>query len=285
MSEWKLRDAELKAEKLVRDERLSLPIDILSIASKREILVEPKPASVKGVSGMLIRVGNGFAIAYATHIKSDGFQRFSIAHELGHFFLEGHFEKVFRGGQLIHESHAGFTSGDQVELEADHFAAGLLMPSHLFKAAAWRHSDGFEVIEKLAEQCKTSLTASAIRYAELTDAAIAIVMSSGSSVDYCFASQAMRRAKGYQHLKKGMMLPKDSLTRAFNQDLTNIEAAKRDTDDTDVMDWFHTDAEIDATEEAVGLGEYGRTLTVLTADIPDDDDNEGDRDWTPPRFR
>lgn len=283
MNERKLRDAELKAEKLVRDEQLSLPVDILSIASKREILVEPKPANAKGVSGMLIRVGNRFAIAYATHIKSEGFQRFSIAHELGHYFLEGHPESVFRGGQLVHESRAGFASGDQVELEADHFAAGLLMPSHLFKAEAGRNSDGFDAIENLAGVCKTSLTASAIRYAELTDAAIAIVISSGCSVDYCFASQVMRRAKGYRQLKKGMVLPRDSLTRAFNQDISNIEATKRDTDDTDAMDWFHTDAEIDATEEVVGLGEYGRTLTVITAEIPDDEDE--DREWSSPRFR
>jgi IrrE N-terminal-like domain len=283
MNERKLRDAELIAEKLVRDEGLTLPIDIQSIASKREIIIEPKPISAKGVSGMLIKVGNGFAIGYATHIKSEGFQRFSIAHELGHFFLEGHFEMVFRGDQLIHESQAGFTSGDQVELEADHFAAGLLMPSHLFKAAAGRHSDGFEAIENLANVCKTSLTASAIRYAELTDAAIAIIMSTGSSVDYCFASQAMRGATGYRHLKKGMVLPRDSLTRAFNQDRTNIESAKRDVDDTDAMDWFHTDSEIDAKEEVVGLGEYGRTLTVITAEIPDGEDE--DQEWTPPGFR
>lgn len=283
MSERKLRDAELIAEKLVRDEQLALPIDVLSIASRREILVEAKPASAKGVSGMLIRVGNGFAIGYATHIKSEGFQRFSIAHELGHYFLEGHFEKVFQGGQLIHESHAGFASGNQVELEADHFAAALLMPSHLFKTESGRYSDGFEAIEKLAGVCKTSLTASAIRYAELTDAAIAIVMSSGSTVDYCFASQAMRSARGYRHVKKGAVLPQNSLTRAFNQDPSNIEGAKRDADDTDVMDWFHTDMEIDATEEVVGLGEYGRTLTVITAEISDDEDE--DRDWDPPRFR
>lgn len=282
MNERKLRDAEQIAEKLVRDEGLSLPVDVLSIASKREILIEPKPASAKGVSGMLIRVGNGFAIAYATHVKSEGFQRFSIAHELGHYFLEGHPEQVFRGGQLVHESHAGFASGDQVELEADHFAAGLLMPRHLFQAEASRYTDGFAAIEKLADICGTSLTASAIRYSELTDAAIAIVMSSGGTVDYCFASPAMRRAKGYRHLKKGFTLPRDVLTRAFNQDVSNIESAKRDSDDTDLMQWFHTNDEIDATEEVVGLGEYGRTLTVITADI---DEEEDDEEWSPPRFR
>jgi Zn-dependent peptidase ImmA (M78 family) len=159
MSELKLHDAEQFAEKLVKDEKLTLPIDILSIAEKHAILVEPKPASAKGVSGMLIRVGNGFAIAYATHIRSEGFQRFSIAHELGHYFLEGHPESVFRGGQAVHESHAGFGSGDQIELEADHFAAGLLMPSHLFKVEAGKYGDGFEAIENLAGVCKTSLTA------------------------------------------------------------------------------------------------------------------------------
>lgn len=283
MNERKLRDAELIAEKLVRDEGLSLPVDVLSIASKREILVEAKPESTKGVSGMLIRVGNGFAIAYATHIKSEGFQRFSIAHELGHYFLEGHPERVFRGGQLIHESHAGFGSGDQIELEADHFAAGLLMPSHLFKAAAGCHSDGLDAIEKLAGTCKSSLTASAIRYAELTDAAVAIVMSSGTSVDYSFASPAMKRARGFQHLKKGVSLPRKSATWAFNQDASNIEIAKRESADTDLMLWFHTDDEIEATEEVVGLGEYGRTLTVITADVPDEEDD--DSPWPEPRFR
>lgn len=283
MSELKLRGAERIAEKLVKDEKLTLPIDILSIAEKREILVEPKPASAKGVSGMLIRVGNGFAIAYATHIRSEGFQRFSIAHELGHYFLEGHPESVFRGGQVVHESHAGFGSGDQIELEADHFAAGLLMPSHLFKVEAGKYGDGFEAIENLAGVCKTSLTASAIRYAEFTDAAIAVVVSTGSSVDYCFASQAMRNAKGYRHLKKGSLLPRESLTRGFNQNSSSITSAKRDADDTDLQNWFQTDAEIDASEEVVGLGDYGKTLTIITADIPDEDDQE-DKEWAAPRF-
>lgn len=285
MNELKLRGAERVAEKLVRDENLTLPVDILSIAEKREILVEPKPASAKGVSGMLIRAGDSFAIAYATHIRSEGFQRFSIAHELGHYFLDGHPDSVFRGGQMVHESHAGFGSGDQIELEADHFAAGLLMPTHLFKAEAGRYADGFEAIEQLAGVCKTSLTASAIRYAELTDAAIAVVVSTGSSVDYCFASSAMRQAKGYRHLKKGAVLPRGSLTRGFNQDLSNVTSAKRDADNTDLLHWFHTDEEIDASEEVVGLGDYGRTLTIITADIPDEDEAHDNREWGAPRFK
>ncbi len=132
MSDSRLTDATMHAEKIVRDEHLALPIDVLALAKSREISVEAKPAVAKGVSGMLLRVGNNFAIGYPTHIKSNGFQRFSIAHELGHYFL-GHADTMFHSGTTMHESQAGFGSREQIELEADHFAAGLLMPSALLR--------------------------------------------------------------------------------------------------------------------------------------------------------
>lgn len=285
MSDSRLKDAALHAEMLVRDENLELPIDLMALAKSREILVEAKPAAAKGVSGMLLRVGDNFAIGYATHIRSSGFQRFSIAHELGHYFLAGHPEKVFSGGKRIHESQAGFGSREQIELEADHFAAGLLMPSDLFMVEAGKYSDGFTAIEMLADRCQTSLTSSAIRYAELTDAAVAVVISTGSSVDYCFASRALRSIKGYRHPLKGSVLPKDSLTRDFNQTASNIMGAQREDDDADLIAWFHADDETDAREEVVGLGDYGKTLTIITADLPDEEEDTERSSRTEPRFR
>src|SRR3989442_2276580 len=84
--------------------------------------VRPMPPAAKGVSGMLLRVGDRFGIAYANPIDSPGFQNFSIAHELGHYFLEGHVDAVLAHGGR-HESHAGFGSDDPYEIEADYFAA------------------------------------------------------------------------------------------------------------------------------------------------------------------
>jgi IrrE N-terminal-like domain len=283
MSDRRLHDATLHAEMIVRDDNLALPIDLLALAKSRRILVEAKPSVAKGVSGMLLRVGDDFAIGYATHIKSNGFQRFSIAHELGHYFL-GHADAMFRDGKTIHESQAGFGSREQIELEADHFAAGLLMPSDLFKQEAGRHSDGLVGIEKVAERCQTSITSSAIRYAGVMDVAVAIIISTGSSVDYCFASQAFRRIKGYRHPSKGSALPRDSLTRAFNRTATNITEGERSDDGADLIDWFHADNEIDASEEVIGLGDYGKTLTVITANLPDDE-NDDESTFRPPRFR
>jgi Zn-dependent peptidase ImmA (M78 family) len=97
----------------------------MAIARVVGIDVVAKPASARGVSGMSIR--NDFVIAYATHIESPGFPNFSIAHELGHYFLEGHVDAVI-GPDGVHRSHAGFSSDDRYELEAEHFAAALLMP-------------------------------------------------------------------------------------------------------------------------------------------------------------
>ena len=282
MSDSRLNNASLQAELIVQNEGLALPIDVLALAKSRGILVEAKPSTVKGVSGMLLRVGDDFAIGYATHVKSIGFQRFSIAHELGHYFL-GHADTMFYDGKTVHESQAGFGSKEFIELEADHFAAGLLMPSELFRKEAARHCDGLTAIERVAEKCQTSITSSAIRYAQLTDAAVAIIISTKSSIDYCFASQAMRSVKGYRHPAKGSVLPRDSLTRDFNQTASNIARGERDDNLADLCAWFQADVEIDASEEVIGLGDYGKTLTIITADLPDEDDLDGV--WIEPRFR
>ena len=122
---FKLKMARQTAEALLKEEGIeTLPVDPFAIANSRCIVVEGKPEDTEGVSGMLLRHGNDFMIVYATHIASPGFQRFSVAHELGHYFLAGHIDQVLHDG--VHVSRAGFVTADPYELEADHFAAGLL---------------------------------------------------------------------------------------------------------------------------------------------------------------
>ena len=67
---------------------------------------------------------NNFGIMYATYVDNIGFQNFCVAHELGHYSIAGHYEQLMGNG--FHESSAGFVSNEKYELEADHFAAGLL---------------------------------------------------------------------------------------------------------------------------------------------------------------
>lgn len=278
----------LAAEQLIKSWGLELPIDPFSIAEQFRITVAAKPASHPGVSGMLVRVGNEFAIAYATHIDNEPFQRYCVGHELGHYFLPGHPESIF-DARGIHESRAQFVSKDRYEMEADGFAAGLLMPRQLFFPVLERAGQGLAAVESLAGLCETSLHATGIRYAQCTRDMVAVVVSSGSRIDHCFMSEALKGVDGIDWLRKRELLPKSSATYVFNQDDANIRAARRTEHSSNFQDWFGGRRSIEINEDVVGLGSYGRTLTILYGiDLPEPEEEEDEaaliESWTP-RFR
>lgn len=290
---FRLKMAKQKAEAFLRDEGItSLPVDPFAIAASRDIEVKPKPDTAAGVSGMLLRHGDMFGIAYATHIKSEGFQRFSVGHELGHYFLDGHIDHILPQDG-VHTSHAGFVSADPYELEADQFSAGLLMPSTPFKRALSQHNAGLTAVEDLAGLCKTSLTATAIRFAELTDDAVAIIISTGQVIDFCFMSDTVKSLPKLTWIKKGTAVPSGTATARLNANSQSIVNGDRAEDEIDIIDWLGGTRSAKATEQVIGLGNYGKTLTVLTCPSVQDEtyqDDDGDDEesleerWTP-RFR
>jgi len=276
------------AEQVIRDLGITaLPIDPIAIARGRGIEVMAKPASAAGVSGMFIRLGEQYGIAYATHIANVGFQHFSVAHELGHYFLPGHADAVLAHAD-VHESRAGFTSGDRYELEADHFAAGLLMPTQLFSAALRRAGDGLAAIDHLAALCQTSFTATAIRFTQRSRDPVAIVVSTGTQIDYCFMSDAIKDIDGIDWIKKRQALPRNSATFAFNSDPDNVQRTARVGGEGDLRDWFGGRLSFALSEDVMGLGSYGKTLTVLHGiELPDHEQDDEDsliESYTP-RFR
>jgi Zn-dependent peptidase ImmA (M78 family) len=274
------------AERVVREQGIAaFKVDPIAIAESLGIEVMAKPASSGGVSGMLIRFENQFGIAYATHIDNPGFRRFSIAHELGHYFLPGHVDGVFANVN-IHESRAGFNSTDRYEMEADHFAARLLMPNALFSSALRHAGDGLSAVERLATICETSLTATAIRYAQCSNEPMAIIVSSGSRIDYCFMSRPLKELKDLDWIKKNQPLPVGGPTHTLNKEAERVRRADRSDGTSNLQDWFGGSLSIEITEDVVGLGSYGKTLTVLHGiEIPDDDDPDDDdsliESWTP----
>lgn len=273
-----------KAEHFLQENGFNtLPVCPFALANYLEITVEAKPATAAGVSGMLVRHGDLFGILYATHIPSLGFQRFSIAHELAHYLIEGHPEALFASSSM-HTSRAGFATKDPYEVEADHFAAGLLMPEHLFLIAMRRVGDGLEAIQDLAEKCITSLTATAIRFVQAVEEPAAVVVSTGPHIDYAFLSSAMQEFTGLSWPRRADFLPDGTLTERFNANQANVRDRKRESGEADLHAWFGTRRRIAATEEVLGLGEYGRTLTVITTNtLPDEEDEEEqlEESWTP----
>jgi hypothetical protein len=265
-------------------------VDPEAIAVSKGIVVKPKPDTAAGVSGMLIKAGDQFGIMYATNIPSRGFQRFSIGHELGHYCIEGHPDALLTDG--VHESRGGFVSADPFEQEADHFAAALLMPERPFRRAIESHSAGLTCIEALRKKSQTSLTATAIRYSALTRDGVAVLCSTGQAVDWCFMSDSLKEAKGLTWVRKGMPVPTDTVTASFNAKPENVRTGQRDSGDGRLNDWMDGERVYRVTEEVVGLGQYGRTLTILTCnsltmrveEVEDDDEEAIIESWTP-KFR
>ncbi len=283
-------DATRRAERFLSDHNLaSLPVDPVIIAKDLGIEIHAKPAKSKGASGMLLRVGEAYAIAYATHIDSPGFQRFSISHELGHYLLPGHIEAVL-DVTGIHESQAGFRSDNVYEKEADSFSAGLLMPSKLFSVAVRNTEPGVEAIEELSSLCVTSLPATAIRYVKFADYPVAIVVSTGLSIDFCAMSDALKAFQELEWLKKAQPVPRSSHTYTFNQNKKRVLEADRMEGISSIHAWYGAGPEWKLIEEVIGLGTYGKTLTVLRPIIPEEDEvDEEEQDferdliesWTP----
>jgi len=100
--------------------------------------------------------------------------RFTLSHELAHFYIDEH-RMALKSGQVpAHSSFCEFESKNLVEQEADCFAANLLMPPGRFRKKA-RGLVGLAAIVGLAQHFKTSVTSTAVHYASLGVAPCAVL--------------------------------------------------------------------------------------------------------------
>lgn len=98
-----------------------LPIPVEDIADKQKIKISRAPS--KDFSGILIRKDE-HALIGINNSEAPVRQRFSIAHELGHFFLHPKNDTFVDHRKELNK----YDTKSFKEVEADHFAAALLMP-------------------------------------------------------------------------------------------------------------------------------------------------------------
>ena len=285
---FRLQMATQLGEKTAKDFGFSqFPIDPLYIARQKGIEVFPKRADVKGISGALILVGTKASLIYSTEYNNLGFENFCVAHELGHYFLPGHAEEILAAGGN-HVSRADFIQNSSIELEADHFASGLLMPSALTGDLLGNAQIGLEGVLSLANTAHSSATAAAIRAAQCSPYPVAVIVSEGSTIAYAFFSEGFKGLdKTSFFFRKGDPLPL-SMTRDFNSNADKVLGAEKTCCETKLSDWFDCQSRLTLDEEILGLGAYGYTLTVLSSDMlphdpneEEDEDEKLDRSWEP----
>jgi hypothetical protein len=235
------------------------PVDPFVIAEALGIVVQASDELEGSFSGCLLQAGASFGILYSTGIRNKGYQRFTVAHELGHFSLTDHHRVLFEKGAL-HRSESGFTSGAWYEREADLFGVELLIPEFLFHKHRREFPTGLDGVKGLAELFQTSLTATGIRYATRSTEAVAVVVSEGERILYSvlskpFTARVGMTARWEIHPRE---VPAKSVTRRFNAS-EKVVAEERGA--VPAKRWF-SEASGELAEEVIGLGRYGKTLTV-----------------------
>lgn len=122
------------------------------------------------VSGVILYSDGKYSILVST-LKPEVRQHFTLAHELGHYFLHQDILKEqnglideddeLDGGKLLYRLDDA--TYDRIEREANHFAASLIMPEELVRKA-WAATGS---IQDCAKIFKVSTIAMSIRLTEL----------------------------------------------------------------------------------------------------------------------
>lgn len=114
------------------------PVDVEKVAERLRLKLVYMNLG-DDVSGLLISKGDSSVIA-VQETDHPNRRRFTIAHEIGHFFLRHQFDPgehvhVDRGHLITPRNSRSSTGVDPKEIEANQFAACLLMPSNLLSRA------------------------------------------------------------------------------------------------------------------------------------------------------
>ena len=139
-------------------------------------------------------------------IHEPGPRRFVIAHEIGHFFNEKVPLKRCTSQDMI-----PVRSGHGSENDANAFAVELLMKEEWFTRFVKGKEPGVAVIKEAAEYFTVSLSAAAIRYSQVGNFPVAVIMSRNGKVIWSARSELFP----YQFIGKGYRVNDASEADAF----------------------------------------------------------------------
>jgi hypothetical protein len=152
---------------------------VRDVAAKLGIGIEER--EIESFDGALVRIkGSALGvIALRRSIRETGCKNFTVAHEIGHLILPGHDDSTVCRAEQVESWARGLS---EKELEANQFAAELLMPTAVVTKAIGSPEPSFAPCEALAARFGTSLTAAAYKFTEVSPYPCAVVWSSAGEV-------------------------------------------------------------------------------------------------------
>lgn len=239
-----------RAEALIAELGISSPkdLDVEAIAfdSRVEVVYEAMAGCEASLVGYRDR-----AIATVNPSGVRGRERFSAAHELGHWHL--HRGRSFQC--RVDDPSANLASDRALEKEADTFAAHLLMPGPLFNPViAQLGQPSFQQLTRVAGDFETSIMATALRLAGINTLPVIVA---------CYGRDGKRWSLPAADIPKRWFLKSKLDEDTFTYDLVNSGKECRGLGKQPADAWFENDdaGKYEVLEQCVGS--IGGTALVL----------------------
>ena len=248
---------------------IALALDIAKVRMER----------FDGFEGMLLtnaQRSTGGILANTT--KGNRRARFTVAHELGHFLMERHQlsdENGFRcSARDMRETRAGRQNLKQ-ETQANQFAISLLTPVSMVTPLLSPDPD-LRDAQIMRDHLDVSLEACLRRMIAHRDEPLAAIWSHQGRVRYSIKGGGFP----FVALKSGDQIPKGS---SAHRAITSGKAGFTGFADTHPYPWTsRTNLEL---HEQTRVAANGHAVTLLWADIPEENDDDGLAELGMPEFR
>jgi Zn-dependent peptidase ImmA (M78 family) len=157
---------EQKAEQLLQEcDAMRIPVPLDAVIQHLGLVAQARPLA--DASGVLV-VENGRGMIGYNVNHSLVRQRFTIAHEIGHYMLhvKGKLQRLFVDKSVFQRDDDSSTGNDPEEVQANKFAAALLMPEVLVRSEIRKLDldlDDEDDVGSLARRFNVSTAAMSIR--------------------------------------------------------------------------------------------------------------------------
>jgi hypothetical protein len=203
----------------------------------------------------LIRKGLKGLIRLKQDIPEVGRKRFAIAHEIGHWLMH---EAVSQVLSCTSEDMVAQYKTSAPELEANAFAAELLMPRHLFRKRVGTAVPSPRLLKELADYFRTTLTATIVRFVEVEEESCAMIVTEAGRVRWWRANE---RFDGFWIDARAEVSP-NTVAGAY----VNGEPIPEEAEEVDGEAWLGSRADRVASslyEVAIPLGRYDQIISLV----------------------
>ena len=214
---------------------------------------------IDGFEGMLKanKSKTKWLIVYNDGNGSEGRQRFTVAHEFGHYMVHRELQDEF----ACHDDEisTGERSKRDIEAEADQFASTLLMPYDDFRRQVNGQPISFDLIGHCADRYGVSLTAAALRWIDIAPERAILIASRDDHMLWAKSNEDAFKSRAYFATRKNVIeLPRTALAHSANAETTVSQQ------DVRANTWFTNEPVYVRAQELVkSAGQYDYKLTLL----------------------